>query len=270
MKICFAALLVMTVSGCSCHTIEPGNKGVYVSWGELKETPLNPGFNFLGPGSDIHEVSIRSHKESFKAECFSSDLQQVKLQVAILYRIPEAQVIKVYKEYKGEPFEVLVAPRAQEALKETTASRSAVQIVHEREAVKQEALAALRKKVGDILLVEDLIVENIDLSTELEKAIEQKMVQEQEAAKSKFTKQKAEIDAETALVKAQGEANSSLAMAEAAAKAIKIRGDALAKNPAVIQLELINKWDGHSPTIVSGSGIMGTNILLPAAASPAK
>lgn len=279
MRTTIAALLVLTAAGCSCHTIEPGNKGVMVSWGVLKEPALDPGFNTLGPGSDIHDVSIRSHKEELNSECFSSDLQQVKVKIAILYRIPESQVIRIFKEYNGAPFDVLIAPRTQEALKEATASRSAERIVKERESVKTDALQALRKKINGesvdgglspdpILIVEDLIIENIDLSKELEVAIEQKMIQEQEAAKAKFTKLKAEIDADTALVKAQGEANSTLAKAKAEAEAIKIRGDALAKNPAVVQLELINKWKGEVPQVVSGSN--GTNILLPAMQSSAK
>lgn len=257
------AVMLMTTAGCSCHTIEPGNKGVKVSWGELQEPALNPGFQTLGPGTDIHDISIRSHKAEFQAECFSADLQQVKLKIAVLYRIPEAQVIKIFKDYKGDPFDMLVAPRAQESLKEVTASRSAEHIVKEREKVKLEALDALKKKVGDVLVVEDLIIENIDLSKELETAIEQKMVQEQEAAKAKFSLQKAEIDAQIAAAKAGGEANATLVKAKAEAEAIKIRGDALSKNPAVIQLELVNRWNGVSPQIVTSGGA-GTSLILPA------
>lgn len=264
MKSIVIVSFLSALAGCSCHTIEPGNKGVFVSWGKLQEPALDPGFNFLGPGSDIYDISTRARKEGFDAECYSSDLQQVKLRVAVIFHVPDANAIKIYRDYHGEPFAVLVAPRAQEALKETTASRSAEHIVKEREAVKLETLSALRKKVGDILMVDDLVIENIDLSKDLEAAIEQKMVQEQEAAKAKFTKQKAEIDAETALVKAQGEANSALAKARAEAEAIKVRGTALRENPSIVQLQLVEKWNGVSPTIVQGVGT-GTSIILPAA-----
>ncbi len=53
-----------------------------------------------------------------------------------------------------------------------------------------------------MLLVEDVVIQNIDLSHELETAIEAKMVQEQEAAKAKFTQQKAQIEADTVVIKA--------------------------------------------------------------------
>ena len=253
---------LLSMSGCACHTVEPGERSVLVDWGKVKEPVLGEGFQTACWGCDFHDVSIRQQKKELNSECFSSDLQHVGVKMAVLYRIPESNVIKVFRDYNGEPFDVLIAPRAQEALKEVTAIRTAEQIAKQREAVKGETLEALRKKVGDILVLEDLIIENIDLSKELGLAIEQKMVQEQEAAKAKFTKQKAEIDAETALVKAQGEANSVFVKAEAEAKAIKIRGDALRQNPSVIQLELINKWDGIAPRIVAGQGT-GTSLLLP-------
>jgi prohibitin 2 len=259
------ALFSAVVSGCTCYTVEPGNRGVLVDWGEVKEPALGEGFGTTCAGCDVHEVSVRQQKQVVEAACFSSDLQQIKVRMAILYRIPEAKVITVFREFNGEPFDVLISPRAQEALKEATASRSAEQIVKQREVVKMEALEATRKKVGDTLVIEDLVIENIDLSKELEAAIEQKMVKEQEAAKAKFTKQQAEIEAEIAATRAQGEANATVARAKAEAEAIRIRGDALAKNPSVIQLELIQKWDGKTPHIVSGSG-SGTSILLPATA----
>lgn len=255
-------LLSMVVSGCSCHTVEPGERSVLVDWGKLKEPALGEGFQQACWGCVFNDVSIRQQKHEFDAPCFSSDLQQVNIKVAIIYRIPESQVIRVFREYKGEPFDTLIAPRAQESVKEATASRTAETIVKHREQVKMETLEALRKKVGDVLVIEDLIIENIALSAQLATAIEQKMVQEQEASKAKFTKMKAEIDADIAVTKARGEADSSLLKAEAEAKSIKIRGDALRSSPGVVELQLIEKWNGVSPTIVAGAG-SGTNIMLP-------
>jgi len=257
------AALTLSMSGCSCQTVEPGNRAVLVDWGKPREAALGEGFHVGCVGCDFNVVSVRTQKEILKGDCFSSDLQEVNVNVAVLYRIPEAKVVEVFRQYHGQPFEVLIAPRAQESLKEATASRSAEHIVKDRETVKKEALESLRKKVGDILVVEDLIIVDINLSGQLTQAIEQKMVMEQEAAKAKFSKIKAEIDAETAIARAKGVADSTLLQAEADAKSIKIRGDALHQNPSVIELELIQKWNGVSPQIVSG-GSNGLSLLLPA------
>ncbi|MEO7599225.1 MAG: SPFH domain-containing protein, partial [Opitutus sp.] len=150
--------------------------------------------------------------------------------------------------------DTLIAPRVQEALKEVTALQSAEQIVKKREEIKSKALEASRAKVGDILILEDLVLENITLSKELESAIESKMVQEQEAAKARFTQQKTQIEADTAIIRAKGEA-----------EAIRVRADAIRDNPGLIQLQIVEKWDGKAPMVIGGGGEHsgGANILLP-------
>jgi prohibitin 2 len=182
------------------------------------------------------------------AECYSSDLQQVKMEVRVLYRVPERSVVKIFQEYAGEPFDTLIAPRVQEALKEIAATQSAEQIVKNREQIKNRALELARKKIGnDFLIVSDLVIYNLSLSPELEAAIEMKMVQEQEAEKAKFTQLKAQIEADTAIIRAKGEA-----------EAIQVRGTALKSNPDFIKLQILQNWNGHSPLVVGGN----SNVML--------
>ena len=250
-KLCLA-LLVPVLNGCACYIVDPGNRGVHVSLGEVSPTLLPEGSGAKAPWSNVEEVSIRQQTQALSAECFSSDLQQVNMHVKVLFRVPEESVIKVFKDYSGNPFDSLVAPRVQEALKEVTAGKSAEHIVKAREEIKNHALALAKLKVGDLLFIEDVVIEDIQLSAELKHAIESKMVQEQEASKAKFIQQKAEIEAATAVVRAEGEA-----------KAIRIRGQALRETPGFIDLQIVEKWDGKSPLVV-GAGT-GANVLLPMA-----
>lgn len=252
------------LGGCmGCHTVEPGSRGVALTWGVPSETTYAPGFHWEGPGEDIVDVSVRQQKREVLAPCFSSDLQEIQVKIAVLYRIPDAKVVKVFTDFAGEPFDVLVAPRVQESVKEATSSRTAEAIVKDREKVKVEALAATRAKVGDILVVEDIVIEDIGLSKTLSAAIEAKMVQQQEAAKSEFTRQKAEIDAKVEVERAKGEAEATLTRARAEAESIRIRGEALRQNAGVVELQLIEKWNGAAPQIVAGAG-SGVTLLLPA------
>ncbi len=152
----------------------------------------------------IQPVNVKQRTAKLNAECFSSDLQQVILDLRILYRIPENSVVQNYKQFAGDPFDSLVAPRVQEAMKEVTALQTAEQIVKKREEIKQAAITAARQKIGAIVVVEDIIIRSIDLSAELERAIEAKMVAEQEAVKSRFTQQQTEIEAQTRYHPRQG------------------------------------------------------------------
>lgn len=248
-------LVLVLAASQSTYVVEPGHRGVQVTLGKVSEQFKPEGFGTKQPFiSYVVPVPVRQQAREIPAECYSSDLQQVTVQLRVLYRIPETSVVRIYQQYAGDPFDSLIAPRVQEALKEITALQSAEQIVKQREGIKTHALKAARDKVGEILMIEDLVVENITLSKELEAAIESKMVQEQEAAKARFTQLKAQIEADTAIIRAKGEA-----------EAIRVRGDALRDNPTLIQLQIVEKWDGKTPLVVGGAaaGESGANILLP-------
>lgn len=251
----FIVVLVI-VAAQSTYVVQPGFRGVEVTLGKVSDGFMPEGFGTKSPMvTHIVYVPVRQLTRPLTAECYSSDLQQVNVALRVLYRIPEASVVKIYKEFAGDPFETLIAPRVQEALKEVTALQSAEQIVKRREDIKAKSLVAAREKIGRILIVEDVVLENITLSKELEAAIESKMVQEQEAAKARFTQQKAQIEADTAIIRAKGEA-----------EAIRIRAEAIRDNPGLIQLQIVEKWDGKAPLVIgssSGDSGAGANILLP-------
>ena len=248
----FVFILVLSTSS---YVVQPGFRGVEVTLGKVSPVFKPEGFGFKTPLiSTIVPVTIRQQTSQLQAACYSSDLQQVNMDIRVHYRVPESSIVKIYQGYAGDPFDSLIAPRVQEALKEVTALDTAEQIVKNREEIKNKALAAARIKISDLLLVDDIVIQNIQLSSELETAIEAKMVQEQEADKAKFTQQKAQIEADTVVIKARGDAES-----------IRIRGEALKQTPAFIDLQIVEKWDGKAPLVVGGNTGGGVNMLLPLA-----
>ena len=243
------AVIVLATSGT--YVVQPGFRGIAVTLGRVSTQFKPEGFGFKQPFvTHIQQMSVRQQTRPMPAECYSSDLQQVKMEVHVLYRVPERSVVKIFQEYAGEPFDNLIAPRVQEAIKEVAASMSAEQIVKKREDVKIKALDLAQTKIGtNFLEVVDVVLYNITLSPELEQAIELKMVQEQEAEKAKFTQLKAQIEADTAIIRAKGEA-----------EAIQVRGQALRDNPDFIRLQILQNWNGRSPLVVGAAG--GANVLL--------
>lgn len=223
----------------STYIIEPGNRGIRIVLGKAEARPLPEGFGTKAPFiTRIVSVSVRQQTQGLTAACFSSDLQQVGVDLRVLYRIPEESVVSIYQQYAGDPFDSLIAPRVQEALKEVTALETAEHIVKDRENIKQKALVAAREKIGRILRVEDVVIRSIDLSEQLERAIEAKMVAEQQAAQARFTQAQAQVEAETAVISAKGEA-----------EAIRVRGDALRLSPVFLRLKIVERWNGTSPLV---------------------
>lgn len=239
-------LVAVLTAATGTYVVQPGYRGVEIILGRVSEQFKPEGFGFKLPVvSVIHPVSIRQQTAQELAECYSSDLQQIRVTLRVLYRIPEASVVRLFRDYEGDAFRQLVAPRVHEALKEVVALQNAEQIVKNREQIKVRTLELTRSKVGDLVVVEDLVIEDIKLTPELERAIEQKMIQEQEAAKARFVQQRAQIEASTAVIKARGEAES-----------IRIRGEALKENPAYVELQIVDRWDGQAPLVVGGSQIL--------------
>jgi prohibitin 2 len=246
-------IFFLIIAGSSAtYVVNPGYRGVEVTLGKASNVARPEGFGFKPPFiTRIYPVLVRQQAGKFDAECYSSDLQQVKIAIRVLYRIPEGKVVSLFRDYQGNPFASLVQPRVAEAIKELTAQRTAEVIVQKREEIKIGALENARKKIQDLITLDDLVLEDINLSGMLEKAIEAKMVQQQEAARARFAQQQAEVEANTAVIKAKGEAES-----------INLRGKALTENPSVLDLQVVERWDGIVPVVV-GPGADGANMLLP-------
>lgn len=242
-------LLVVIVSSAGTYVVDPGYRGVEVTMGRVSSAFKPDGFGFRAPFiTSITPVSVRQQTAEDTAECYSSDLQQIHIDLRVLFRVPESSVVKLFRDYDGDVFQSLVAPRVHEALKEVVAAQSAEQVVKNREHIKTHSLELARQKIGTLLVVEDIVIQNIQVTKELEEAIEAKMVQEQEASKSKYLQQRAQIEADTAVIKAKGEAES-----------IRIRGEALKQNPSYVDLQIVDKWDGITPLVIGG----GDNVVMP-------
>jgi prohibitin 2 len=244
--------LVIIAGASATYIVEPGHRGVLVTLGRVSPESKPEGFGFKPPFiSQVEPQSIRQQTAKMQTECYSSDLQQVIVHLRVLYRVPPTSVVTIFRDYTGDPFETLIRPRVAEALKEATALRSAELIVQRREEIKNLALKQANDKIGDLLEIEDVVLEDIQLTSVLESAIEAKMVQEQEAARARFAQQQAEVEANTAVIKARGEAES-----------INLRGKALRENPSVLELQVVEQWDGITPLVV-GPNATGANMLLP-------
>ncbi len=248
-----AGIFILAIIGAQLtYIVRPGDRGVQVTLGKVSPNFKPEGIGFKPPFiSSIRMMNIRQKTVQMKTTCISKDLQEIETVVNVLYRIPEESVVEIFQKFKGDPFVSLVYPRVDEALKEVTKERTAQNTVQQRDQVKASALEIARAKVGSLIYIADITLEDISLSTKLENAIEQKMVQEQNANKAIFAQDKARIDAQTKIIAAKGEADS-----------IRIRGKALAENPAYIELQIVQTWNGKTPKVISGNQT-GAELILP-------
>ncbi len=232
----------------SIVSIEPGFVGIVFDkqTKEISPVPLHPGWSFVKPFTvQVIEIETRIQKEQVKASAASKDLQAASTDVALNYRIASDSAPWVFENI-GLDYKIrVIDPAIQESVKASTATFTAEELIIRREAVRNSIESSLRERLLKYRIeVDTLSITNFDFSPEFQKAIEDKQTAAQLALK-----------AENDLVRIKVEASQTVATAEAAAKAIEIRGKALRDNPALVQLELAQKWNGVMPTFyVAGSG----------------
>ncbi len=223
-------------------TVETGNVGVITNFGKVTGQVLDSGWHIVGPVDHVTEISIRTITTQTDASCFSKDLQNVTITLAVQTNITKERASEIYKNF-GVEYMSQATPKILDALKAETAKYDGAEIIGNRDQIRAEALKAAQGRLADFVDILDLSIVNVSFSEDYAKAIEAKQVAQQRAEQAKYELQQAEVEAEKKVASAKGEA-----------EAIQIRGDALAKNPAVIDLELINKWDGKAPDTLVTSG----------------
>lgn len=232
----------------SIISIEPGFVGIVFDkqTKEINPVPLHPGWSFVKPFSvQVIELETRIQKEQVKASAASKDLQAASTEVALNYRIAPESAPWIFENIGLEYKSRIIDPAIQESVKAATATYTAEELIIKRDLVRDSIESSLRARLVKYHIeVDTLSITNFDFSPDFQKAIEDKQTAAQLALK-----------AENDLVRIKVEAAQTVATAEAAAKAIEIRGKALRDNPALVQLELAQKWNGVMPTFyVAGPG----------------
>lgn len=242
----------LLVFGFLTESVPTGHVGIITNFGKVQTSGiLDEGFHFVGPTDDVNKFCIQTITAKGDAACFSKDLQQVNLTIAVQTRALKENAANIFQRF-GMDYMSQAMPKIVESVKAETAKYDANQLVEKRDIIRQEAIKIARERLHGFVELEDLSIVNISFSKDYEHAIEQKQVALQLAQQAVYELQRAKVDADKKIAQAEGEA-----------KAIQIRGDALSKNPAVISLEIVQKWDGKSPTTLVVEDGKGASTVLP-------
>ncbi len=201
----------------------------------------------------VHTIDVQTQKEQTNAEAASADLQTVHATVAVNYNVNPTKVGDLYTNIGEDYKSKVIDPAIQEAVKASTAKYAANELITKRPQVQDDIKAALVARLAPQFIdVGSVSVINFDFSTSFNQAIEAKVTAEQNA-----------LAAKNKLEQIQYEAQQTVATAKAQAEAIQIQAQAINSQGGAdyVQLQAINKWDGHLPQqFVPGSAVPFLNV----------
>lgn len=203
--------------------IDAGEVGVPVVFGNVQPT-LQEGFNVHNPFAVVHRMSIREERHAATIPAKANDNGQIGVDYSVLYSLMPADAGQVYARLGVNYAEKIVPQIAGEVLRDEIGKHTTEGASRRRSEIAAAAEDQLRERLaGYGLAVRSIELQNLDLPNQVEAGIEAKLAAEQEAQAQQFRKQKAEQEAEIALIDAHATAEADRILAEGISPALLMR-----------------------------------------------
>ncbi len=233
-----------------CGQVDTGHRGVFVEWGKVDEKSgsLPEGFYTYNPFStDLIEMDTRILRWEAETNTYTRDVQQANITFVVSYRLDPAHAHTMYREVGRDWANVLLGQVVIGELKKVVGQYDAVDLIERR----GEATVKIQNAVSNALLSKNIIVPangleltNISYLEQFEKAVEDKVVAVQRASEAVNKTKQIEEEAKQKIISAKAEAES-----------MRIRANALTQNPALVQYEAVQKWNGQLPQYSMGGAV---------------
>ena len=240
------ALVAIIVFFSSFYTIRSTERGVLSTFGKMNDAVVEDGLHFKIPFiQTIKKVNVQQKKFDGKENSYTRDVQTSEVEYTINYDLVRENVSRLMKNVGDDYHNRIVVPFIRSAMKQSFGNFAATEIVENRDAVRREIEASLRKTLDSnyFMNIQFQLV-NIDFDDDFENAIKEKQVAEQNALKAKNVTIQVEEQAKQTKIKA-----------EADAEAMRIKANALERNPKLVNYEAVQKWDGKMPQYMLGNSV---------------
>lgn len=263
LRIAILALMTL-VSFNACSRIDAGHVGLKINMAGGDKGVSNikyvTGWVFYMPGaSKIEEIpTFVQHKEYDGIEVYARGGIKWQVKPALNYQVNADKADSMYQKFRvglSTLEEGWMKNVTYQACRDVLNTFDSDSLLNHREQFEVQLSTELGRKFKPYFTVSN-VTSGLTPPGALAASIERKTVsiQEKQAAEN----QRAVVEAQTltAIVQARGDSTVRLINTQAEAKSIQLKQDALKQSPQYIDLIKAERWDGHMPQIVSGSGGM--------------
>ena len=269
-----APLVLIAAMGLGCVTVVPtGYTGILTTFGRGEERTISAGAHLIMPWQEVVKMDNRTQKVQIATEAFSSDIQQVNLQLSVNYCIDQATAQELYRTVGIHYYENVMYPRILENTKAVFSRYSAENLIAKRNDLSDmiaESTSADMKRYG--ISIVSIAIEDIDFTDAFTAAAEAKQAAAQKKLQAEIEQgqmtMEAEANAKRAVIAANAEAEKSVIAANAELEVVKVQAEAAlyagekeaemnkriseSLTDGLIDYYWIKQWDGELPTTVLG------------------
>lgn len=236
--------------------VHPGERAVVFNKLSGNLRILDEGFHFLKPFVDqptIYDVKVKTYtmsKTQWEGEIKGDDSLKaltkeglvVFLDISVRFHPDPAKLILLHKTIGKDYVYKVVRPQVRSVARLTISEYSVEEIYSgKREFIQNTIEEKLKERFKqNYIILDELLLRDVRFTPDFERAIERKQIAQQDAQRMKYILQKEEMEKKRKIIEAQGEA-----------EALRLKGEILARNPALIQYEYIKRIAPTIQTIIT-------------------
>jgi regulator of protease activity HflC (stomatin/prohibitin superfamily) len=215
------ALLIIAVGILTAciKQIEAGEIGVKTLFGKVDDDVLYSGLNFINPLVEVTTIDVKTQNYTMSGitdegqqsgddaiRVLTADGLEVIIDLTVLYRVLPTEAPNIFRQTGMDYRDKIVRPLTRTKIRDNAVYYTAIDLYStKRDLFQNRIFKGIEedfKKRG--LVLEQLLVRNITLPSNVKVSIEEKIKAEQDAQKMEFVLQKEKQEAERKRVEAQG------------------------------------------------------------------
>lgn len=266
-KIAVVAMVCGLAISSGCSKVPAGYTGVIVNlMGSDKgvaPSEATVGYKFLTPNEELFLFPTFNQNFNLAQVSFQDrDGMKISAPIGITLRAKQGSaplLFATYRKSMDEIIEVNVPQVVRNAFNNAGSKVKASEVYGPN---KEKFLRDIEQSVQAHFESKGIIVESLYLNGEIQlppqvvEALNASITATQKAQQRENELRQTEAEAAKVRAAAQGDKDAAILKAQGEAESLNIRGEALRKNPGVVELNAIEKWNGQLPTYIGNGAPM--------------
>ncbi len=203
-------VIVLIIFGSSIfYKLEPGERAIIFrqfTGGLDKEVVYNPGFQVVAPWNDLIIYDVTEQQREERMDVLDKSGLSVMMDITVRFNPKYQSIGFLHEKFLGDYINRLVIPEVRSSVRKVTGRYTAEEIYSTKRNEVENSIIEETGIVLDTNFIEmkALLIRSINLPTNIIKAIETKLTQEQEFLAYQYKLDKEESEAKRKIIEAEG------------------------------------------------------------------